>query len=310
MTRVELSVVIPFFNAAGTLPRCLEAILSQSFPRGSFEVIAVDNNSTDGSAGIVEQYPDVILLREKLQGAYAARNCGVASARGSILAFTDPDCIANANWLESIALAMQSPGTEILLGGYVLAAPAGAVRLLMLYENTKDAFVFGTGIPQLYYGHTNNMAVRRSTFDGFGPFVERRRGADTIFVRRVVEKLSCSVVRYDASVLVTHLELQDVRTYYRKMATYGESRESYRHLSWTRSLTMRERIIVMRRTILEHGLSAARSVQLAMLLSAGVLAWRFGRARAQLARLTRSSDESGSRLSRTESAPDRSKTTP
>ena len=299
MPQVQVSVVVPFFNAAGTLPRCLDAIRSQTYPRDRFEVIAVDNNSTDGSVEVVQRYPEVVLLREISQGAYAARNRGVASAQGSILAFTDPDCVPNADWLEAIARGMQSATTEVLIGGYVPPEHSGALRLLVLYENTKDAFVFGTSIPELYYGHTNNMAVRRSTFERFGPFVERRRGADTIFVRRVVQTLPCSVVRYDASALVEHLEVANVRTYYRKMATYGESRESYRQLSWTRPLAMRERVTVMRRVLREHKLSTARSFQLVMLLSVGLVAWRSGRARAQLRQFTSASGESAPSSSRT-----------
>jgi glycosyltransferase involved in cell wall biosynthesis len=61
---VRLSVVIPFFNAAGTLPRCLDAIALQRYPPDDFEVIAVDNNSTDGS-------PE--LARRRFDGAAAPR---------------------------------------------------------------------------------------------------------------------------------------------------------------------------------------------------------------------------------------------
>jgi hypothetical protein len=196
--------------------------------------------------------------------------------------------------------------TEVVIGGYVMPESSSAVRLLLLYENTKDAFVFGTDIPELYYAHTNNMAVRRSTFERFGPFVERRRGSDTIFVRRVVATLPCSVVRYDPDVRVEHLEVADVSTYYRKMATYGESRESYRHLSWTRPLTLGERVTVMRRTLKEHRLSAVQVAHLMLLLSIGLMAWRGGRARARWRRLRNASVESAPSSPRTATALDRS----
>lgn len=302
---MRLSVVIPFYNATGTLTRCLDAIFGQTYPRTEYEVIAVDNNSTDGSADLVRQYRDVILLREDKSGAYSARNSGVAVARGEVLVFTDPDCVPDADWLSRIAAAMESPGTEVVIGGYVTPEGSAAVRLLLLYENTKDAFVFGTNIPELYYAHTNNMAVRRTTFDRFGPFVERRRGSDTIFVRRVVGILPCSVVRYDPDIRVAHLEVADVWTYFRKMATYGESRESYRHLSWTRPLTLGERVRVMQRTLREHKLSPPQVLLLVLLLSAGLLAWRTGRLRAQWRRLTSASAEIAPPSSRTAPAPDR-----
>ena len=310
MPECALSVVIPFYNAAATLSRCLDAIAAQHLARERFEVIAIDNNSTDGSADIVRRYPDVVLLREESQGAYAARNRGVAASHGTVIVFTDPDCVPDRDWLAAIEQAMAIADTEIVIGGYVPPLHSHALRLLVQYENAKDAFVFSSGIPELYYGHTNNMAVRRATFDRFGPFVERRRGADTIFVRRVVETRPCSVVRYDASTRVTHLELDTVATYYRKMATYGESRESYRHLSWTRPLSLRERVAVMRRTRDANRLSPVQSLALILLLSAGLVAWRTGRARAQLRRLRRASSETAPPLPHTAQELDRSTLTP
>ncbi|HEX6104451.1 MAG TPA: glycosyltransferase family A protein [Gemmatimonadales bacterium] len=283
---VQLSVVIPFHNAAATLPRCLEALRAQDFARDGFEVIAVDNNSTDRSLELVRRYPEVRLLQEGTQGAYVARNRGVAAARGRILAFTDPDCVPVPGWLAAIAREMKRSDTGVVLGGYIVPRHPPALRLLVCYENTKDAFVFATEAPELYYGHTNNMAVRREVFERFGPFVERRRGADTILVRRVVDGLSCRAVRYCPEALVEHLELADVLTYYRKLTLYGESRESYRQVSWTRPLTLSERLTVFRRTGIAHALSATGAAHLLLLLSVGLLAWRAGRARAQWHRLT------------------------
>ena len=269
---VQLSVVVPFHNAAATLPRCLEGLLAQEFPRDQFEVIAVDNNSTDRSPEIVRRYAGVRLLHERTQGAYVARNCGVAAAQGRVLVFTDPDCVPAPGWLAGLAREMQCPDTGIVLGGYVVPRHPRALRLLISYENTKDAFVFATDVPELYYGHTNNMAVRRDIFDRFGPFAERRRGADTILVRRVVEGLSCRAVRYCPEALVAHLELDGVGAYYRKLILYGESRESYRRISWTRPLTLGERLTVFRRMCAYHALSAASAPYVLVLLSVGLVA--------------------------------------
>jgi hypothetical protein len=69
------------------------------------------------------------------------------------------------------------------------------------------------------------------------------------------------------------------------MVLYGESRESYRHISWTRPLTLRERFTVYRRTLADHSLSPTRAIELLALLSAGLVAWRAGRTRAQWRRL-------------------------
>jgi glycosyltransferase involved in cell wall biosynthesis len=77
---MDISIIVPVFNSASYVSRCLEALESQDYPRDRYEIIAVDNNSTDGSDSIVMGYPSVKLLREAKQGSYAAV-CGKPSAR-------------------------------------------------------------------------------------------------------------------------------------------------------------------------------------------------------------------------------------
>lgn len=86
-----VSVVIPVHNAGSYLSECLESVLSQDY--GPFEVIAVDNNSTDSSVEVLRQFADrgVRVISESHAGAAAARNAGVKAARGDLIAFQDAD---------------------------------------------------------------------------------------------------------------------------------------------------------------------------------------------------------------------------
>lgn len=95
------SVIVPFWNAGRYVRRCIESLLSQSLPQSEYELLFIDNNSTDGSDQVVAAFPAVRLLREAKQGSYAARNRGLAEARGEILVFTDPDCaVDSVGWNE------------------------------------------------------------------------------------------------------------------------------------------------------------------------------------------------------------------
>lgn len=85
-------------------------------PRESFEIIAVDNNSDDGSMAILKRYPVVKILSESKPGAYAARNTGMQAACGEILAFTDPDCLVSPDWLRVIDDQLRDPSARVLLG--------------------------------------------------------------------------------------------------------------------------------------------------------------------------------------------------
>ena len=76
------SVIVPFFNAAAHIRACVEGLLAQDFPFSDYEILMVDNKSTDGSVRIVAEYGRIRLLAEPTQGAYVARNLAAAAAEG------------------------------------------------------------------------------------------------------------------------------------------------------------------------------------------------------------------------------------
>src|SRR4030095_6445847 len=90
--------------------------LAQDFSADNYEILMVDNNSTDGSAAIVAEYGRVRLLAEPTQGAYVAPNRAAAAARGQHLAFTDPDCVPDRGWLSSFAASLSDDRVLVGLG--------------------------------------------------------------------------------------------------------------------------------------------------------------------------------------------------
>jgi glycosyltransferase involved in cell wall biosynthesis len=113
---MDVSIIVPFLDAAATLPACLAGLQAQDDFDGDVEWIFVDNGSTDDSAKILRADPRVNLLLERRPGAYMARNTGVAAATGGILAFIDPDCVPGQSWLRSLFDAMRQPGVAVALG--------------------------------------------------------------------------------------------------------------------------------------------------------------------------------------------------
>ncbi len=96
---VKASVIVPVYNGEETIGECLAALFRQSAPREDYEVIVVDDGSTDGTAAIVSTY-QVRLLRQPHSGPAAARNLGASQAEGEILLFTDADCAPAEDWIE------------------------------------------------------------------------------------------------------------------------------------------------------------------------------------------------------------------
>src|SRR5687768_3731828 len=112
-----ISVVVPVWNASEVIGKCLSAIGAQSYPRDRFEVLVVDNGSTDATPNIVRSFSFAILLHEPRIGAYYARNCGLKNAQGEYVAFTDADCIPDPGWLaQATETACRRPGFGILAG--------------------------------------------------------------------------------------------------------------------------------------------------------------------------------------------------
>ncbi len=97
---MKASVVIPAYNAEKLLPECLRSLADQTVPRDQYEVIVVDDGSTDGTAAVAASFPGVRVVSQKNQGPAAARNLGAREARAEIILFTDSDCVPERDWVE------------------------------------------------------------------------------------------------------------------------------------------------------------------------------------------------------------------
>ena len=85
---MDISIIVPFLNEERYIRRCIESLLTQDFDRSRYEIIFVDNGSSDASPEIVREFPAVRLLTEEKGQVYTARNAGIGRASGKIIAFT------------------------------------------------------------------------------------------------------------------------------------------------------------------------------------------------------------------------------
>jgi glycosyltransferase involved in cell wall biosynthesis len=274
---MEFSVIVPFYNSAAHIEACVTALLSQRYTADRYEIILVDNGSADRSRDIVQRYPRIQLLSESKRGSYAARNRGVAASSGKIIAFTDADCALAPDWLQAMATVMDDPDVQIALGQISMRG-SGALALLSAYEDERTEYTFSTRIPELYYGHTGNMAVRRAAFETVGPFCEVARGGDTILVQRAIDVYAVSAVRYAPQALVRHLEITDLSVWIRKRFIYGRATQKHRPIvPRSRSMTITEGLEVFRHTVRRHAYSRAKRILLLILVALGRSAYLLGR---------------------------------
>ncbi|MBX2881472.1 MAG: glycosyltransferase [Granulosicoccus sp.] len=271
-----ISVIVPFHDSATWLDACLHSLTTQDIDDHLFEIIAINNNSTDHSVAIVRKYPKVILISETIQGSYAARNTGLRHAKGRIAAFTDADCVAAHDWLSRMISAFDDEKISVVLGTRILTADNIILKLWSLYEKHKEILILNGNDSSRFYGHTNNMAVRRSAIEHHGYFHEIERGADTVMVRNIVKNEGVDALRYCQNTRVTHLEIVSGRSVLAKLFLYGRSSKFYRSMANAQPLTFTQRWDVYRQTIRDERLSRLQSLLLFAFLLIGMTFWTGG----------------------------------
>ncbi|MBM4429183.1 MAG: glycosyltransferase [Chloroflexi bacterium] len=266
-----ISVIVPFRNEVRHVTACAESLLNQHYPAQHHELIFVDNGSNDGSAHALLSQQRITLLYEPRQSPYVARNLGLRTAQGQLIAFTDADCIAATDWLQQISAGMADPALQILLGSNAYGQRSLLLDMLSAYEAAKKNYIFAGHHGPAYHGQCNNMVVRRPLLEELGGFAERQRGADTILVHQCVAKYGPQAIAYRPAMRVQHLEVDSIGTYYRKCAIYRRSRHAYRHLAPVRGLTGHERYLVFRNTVHSGGYSLPQALLLFALLASGLV---------------------------------------
>lgn len=169
---VELSVILPALNAATTIGAQLEALLAQAWT-GTWEVVVVDNGSSDGTTELVADVarctPRVRLVdASDRPGAAHARNQGVAAAGGRLLAFCDADDVVGPSWLPAMAEALRA---HALVTGPQEHESLNPTWLHGLY-GTVPARKLQTYAGIFPFGPTANLGVRRELFEALGGFDE------------------------------------------------------------------------------------------------------------------------------------------
>jgi cellulose synthase/poly-beta-1,6-N-acetylglucosamine synthase-like glycosyltransferase len=96
---IKTSVIVPAYNSEKTIEKCLKSLVGQNYPKNSYEIIVVDDGSTDRTIEIIKKFKKVKLVKQKHSGPAKARNLGVKKSKGNIILFTDSDCIPNKNWI-------------------------------------------------------------------------------------------------------------------------------------------------------------------------------------------------------------------
>ena len=169
-----LSVIVPSYNRKEVLEQTLRALGCQSLPTLSFEVVAVDDGSTDGSDELLHGLDalfDLSVIHQQNQGPGAARNRGAAEARGACFVFLDADVVPAPGLLEAYGRTLAQHPHTLVIGRQRPSEykPAALYEEILNYERQWD--LGPTPLePAFYHVTSGNLAIGRETFERLGGF--------------------------------------------------------------------------------------------------------------------------------------------
>jgi O-antigen biosynthesis protein len=222
----KVSVVVASYNGARTLRTCLESLMHLRYP--DYEVILVDDGSTDNTRDITDDFANVRYLRQPNLGLSAARNTGIHAATGEVVAFTDSDCRADEDWLHYLIADLLSggfagvgghnflPPEDSLVATAVMVSPGGPSHVMLTDREAEH-------LPGC------NMAFYKFALIEIGGFdvVFRKAGDDVDVCWRLLErgyKLGFSPAGF-----VWHYRRSTVGAYLKQQAGYGEAEALLAH---------------------------------------------------------------------------------
>lgn len=206
-----LSVVICTYNRRALLGECLTSLFSQTYPKDDYEIIVVDDGSTDGTDALLQEMaaspgPPLRHFRQENKGSAAARNLGISQARGEIIASIDDDCVATERWMES-AVPYFADGDIVGVQGQTL--PAEPVRLHFF----PPRFSYTIEVTKEVPNHpTCNVFYRKQAILDVGGFNEKFKmtGAEDLDLALRIEGKGQIV--FSKEVLVYHAVFYDTLT--------------------------------------------------------------------------------------------------
>ncbi|GAC1645829.1 MAG: hypothetical protein NVS4B12_12260 [Ktedonobacteraceae bacterium] len=229
----SISIVIPSYNRASKLERCLHALFLLEYPHYLIEILVVNDASTDNTSAILHTLANEakrcnIHLRSihhaQRQGVASSRNTGAEAATYDLIAYIDSDCVASPMWLTELVPLFQDQR---------IAAVGGMVRsyerrsMLGRYEDVCSSLYMGVR-PQrvclegpLTYLPTANFLVRRSIWQRLGGFAPLSQGEDVDFCRRVL--LSGAHIRYVPQGVIYHDYRTTMKAFLNIRAAYASA---------------------------------------------------------------------------------------
>jgi cellulose synthase/poly-beta-1,6-N-acetylglucosamine synthase-like glycosyltransferase len=217
---LKVSVVVPAYNASDTLANCIFALLAQTISRSEYEVIVVDDGSTDNTAEVAAWY-DVQLVRQAHRGPAAARNRGLEVAAGGLILLTDADCRPAPNWIEAMSAPFADPDVAGCKGVYRTDQREWVARFVQAeYEEKYRGMARA---PAIDFVDTYSAGYRRRILQLEGAFNETIAVAEDAELSFRLARRGYKLV-FNPNAVVYHQHARALGHYLRRKFRYGKWR--------------------------------------------------------------------------------------
>ncbi|WP_034997415.1 glycosyltransferase [Beijerinckia mobilis] len=224
----SLSVIIPVYNGAETVPLLLDALKKQTGDIEEVEYIIVNNMSTDNTKEVVLKSAErldlgIIYIEEnQIQSAYAARNKGIRVSTGEIILFTDADCVPHPCWIVNLVAAF-TDGKVGAVAGRIDAYPGET--LLELFATRAEILSQSAALnhPFLPFSQTANAGFRREVFSLTGLFRDHLEAGGDIDMSWRMQRMTKFDLLYTDDAIVYHRHRKNISALYEQFRRYGRS---------------------------------------------------------------------------------------
>lgn len=243
-----VSVIIPTYNRSALLKTTIKSLINQTASKESFEIIVVDNNSTDDTKTVVKEfirkYPQykIRYIQEKKQGLSYSKNTGLRVSEYSYITYLDDDAKADRDWIKNIITIIKNENLE-MFGGPIY--PFYKSEKPQWFKDTYETVEFGKEKKELKeneYLSSSNFVVKKDLIQKLGGFNHLLGmkgehiacGEETEIIVSARKKFKDIHIYYDPELIVYHLvPSQKMRVSYKLKRSYyyGKSRPNTFHVS-------------------------------------------------------------------------------
>jgi len=241
-TSTFFTIIIPARNEARHIRACLDAVCNQQYPRNQFEVIVIDDHSTDETASLVENYqaPNLRLIRlaaelQETTGAYKKKaiETGIKHAKGEVIITTDADCTAPPEWLDTIAAFYAEHKPALIAMPVALKTPATPIAIFDTLDFMTLQGITAASVNKRMHSMCNgaNLAYTKEAFaavNGFKDIDQIASGDDMLLMHKIAQRFP-GKVKYLLSkkVLVSTFPNNSLSDFLRQRIRWASKADSY-----------------------------------------------------------------------------------